>query len=554
MSGPLGEHVLSLPAAALGRLDDICDAYEAAWRADGLPQIEATLAGAPPELHARLFRELLLLDRELRRAADAVADEGFYRAALPSREKEIGEIFRAESEAAAPQFSTPSAFDTQTGRQSGRPLPSDLPQTIGKYRVVAWLGSGGQGDVLRAIHPTLNRDVVIKIGRRRVAEHQAEAAALLREGRALAELNHPNLVRVFDLDFHDGRPYLVLDLVDGESLRKKLTDHRLPPVEAAAIVAQIARAVVAVHERGLVHLDIKPDNIVVDGAGVPYLVDFGLAILPDVWSGSRPSDGQFRGTPAFAAPEQAAGNVQAIGPRTDVFGLGALLYNLVTGEPPYCGAELVDVLRRARACEVDRTILWSRAPRQLAAMCLRAMSARPADRFASAADMAEALERWQTRRPGRTVAVVLIAALLLAVTIPAALAWKEISRNGDVLSSGEDVADVPERREGTTVPASAAPAAPVAATDQGARPQWNQETGELRIDGEVIRRVQRSGTNIIEVLNAFERQGWPERIENPFANDWTNKKLQGTCSSLKDGLQRIRFSTQGGYIYWTREG
>ena len=130
-------------------------------------------------------------------------------------------------------------------------------------------------------------------------------------------------MRVFDLDFHEGRPYLVLDLIDGESLRHKVGDAPLPSREAARVVAQMARAIAAVHQRGFVHLDIKPDNVVVDGDGTAYLVDFGLAILPDVWSESRPGDGQFRGTPAFAAPEQAAGNAQAIGPRTDVFGLGA---------------------------------------------------------------------------------------------------------------------------------------------------------------------------------------------------------------------------------------
>lgn len=167
----------------------------------------------------------------------------------------------------------------------------EVPATIGKYRVIGRLDSGGQALVCRAVHPTLARGLVIKISRSPVAEPSASIDRLVPEGKMLSSLEHPHIARVCDLDVHEGRPFLVLEYVRGLTLRQYVEQHPLAPREMAALLARIARALAAAHALGIVHRDFKPQNILIDEAGEPRIIDFEaarLAVEPGVVALDRP--------------------------------------------------------------------------------------------------------------------------------------------------------------------------------------------------------------------------------------------------------------------------
>jgi serine/threonine protein kinase len=286
-----------------------------------------------------------------------------------------------------------------------------LPATIGKYPVVEMLGQGGQAVVYRGIHPGLRIDVAIKVSRRLLAAGRVDPHALKREAEALAKLNHPNLVRVYDLDVDAaGRLFLVMDSVRGPNLRQYAEQNRVEPRTASALVAAAARGAAAAHRKHLTHLDIKPENVLIDEAGRPRLIDFGLARLRNAWAEESSPSG---GTLAFIAPEQARGEV--VGNRGDIFALGGVLYFLLTGKAPFEGRDRGEMLDRARRCDFDRSALRAaRVPRRLERICLRAMAAEAAGRYASADDLAADLE-WFARPQRQPLAMSALAAILLMV-------------------------------------------------------------------------------------------------------------------------------------------
>ena len=234
----------------------------------------------------------------------------------------------------------------------------------------------------------------------------------------LAELNHPNLVRVVDAGTHEDRPFLVMEHVPGLNLAQYAAECHPTPRRAAAIVAELARAAAFLHRRGIIHQDIKPKNILIDEAGRPRLIDFGQAWQRNAWS---EGPGAFSGgTPVYMAPEQADGWSDQIAPRTDVFGLGAVLYELLTGRPPYQAATRSVLMEQAREGRVIplRQVAPS-VPRALERICLRAMARDPADRYAEAADLERALRRYR----GRPAVAALMVVAVCAVLTVLALAW-----------------------------------------------------------------------------------------------------------------------------------
>ena len=311
-----------------------------------------------------------------------------------------------------------SASATQRGRPDNE---APMPPAIGKYRLVQKLGSGGQAWVYRAVHPTLGRDVVIKLSRRQIEDHWNGLDRLLDEGRALAELDHPYLARIYDLDLHDRRIYLVMEYIPGKNLEQYATDHPVTHRQAAAMVLKTAQAVAAAHRRGVTHCDIKPRNIVIDERGQPRLLDFGLSRLGNAWSSSADPGQGITGTPQFLAPEQTRGEAAAIGPWTDIFALGGILYYLLSGHPPFQGDDLETVLRAAAECDFDRSIFdQRRVPQRVKAVCLRAMSPRPEERYPSADELVRDLEPFVHRRLRRRLLIALAAsglALALGVAV-----------------------------------------------------------------------------------------------------------------------------------------
>src|SRR5262245_19412507 len=258
--------------------------------------------------------------------------------------------------------------------------PQPRPAQIGRYLVVGTLDSGGQADVYRAVHPTLDKELAIKLSRQAVGRLSDHRPLLVAEGKLLAKLDHPNLARIYDLDFHDDRPFLAMEYVRGPNLRQYAAEAPVSPRRATEIVSGVARALAVVHRHGVVHQDVKPHNVLIDETGRPRLIDFGMARLRHAWDdGARGTSG---GTPAFMAPEQARGEDAAVGPRSDIFALGGVLYYLLTGKAPFRAATVSDTLALAGRCEFDRAALDRPAvPRTLRAISLKAMAPKPADRY-----------------------------------------------------------------------------------------------------------------------------------------------------------------------------
>ena len=291
------------------------------------------------------------------------------------------------------------------------------PAAIGKYLVVGELDRGGQAVVYRVVHPGLGRDLALKYAREPLADGDPARGLIAAEARALAAVpDHPGLVRVHDLDLHDGHLYLVMDFVRGRTLDQYARDHRPDPRRCAALVAEAARAVAAAHRCGVVHQDVKPKNVLVDDTGRVRLIDFGMARFRHAWSDA--DDGPSGGTPQFMPPEQARGEAEKVGPRTDVFALGAVLYFLLTGRPPFPGRTPTESWSLASRCDFDRAALRApKIPGRLARAVLHAMAPDPADRHPSAEALAGELESF-LRRPARVAAqagVLLLAATAAAV-------------------------------------------------------------------------------------------------------------------------------------------
>jgi hypothetical protein len=286
-----------------------------------------------------------------------------------------------------------------------------LPARIGRYQVESRVGAGGMGVVYRSFDPELRRPVAIKVPRLGTAHADpALHARFLREARAAARVRHPYLCPIHDAGECAGRPYVVMEFIDGESLQERLRRGGYQDARAAALlVLQVAQALQAVHDEGITHRDLKPGNILLDRAGRPHLADFGLARAAGD-SERLTAEGVIAGTPAYLAPEQIDPAVGTPGPASDVYSLGVVLFEMLAGKLPYSGPALFQQIRDG--IPPDLASLRSDLPPALVALVARAMARDPAERFASAGALAAALDAWRgadrTRRGApRTVAAAL---------------------------------------------------------------------------------------------------------------------------------------------------
>jgi len=292
-----------------------------------------------------------------------------------------------------------------------------LPHIPG-HEVEAFLGRGGAGIVFRARHLRLNRPVAVKMLLAGAYAEPHERGRFQREAEAIASLRHPNVVQVYDVGEVDGRPYFTMEFVEGGSLAQKLAGTPLPAREAAELLATLAAAVHAAHTAGIVHRDLKPGNVLLTADGTPKVGDFGLARRLGGDAGLTRT-GIALGTPSYMAPEQVQGKHDAEGPATDVYALGAILYESLTGRPPYKGETGEETLRQVASQEpVHPSRLNPKVPRDLETICLHCLHKEPARRYTSAAALAEDLGRFQDGRPVR--------ARRLG---PAARSWRWCRRN-----------------------------------------------------------------------------------------------------------------------------
>jgi hypothetical protein len=311
--------------------------------------------------------------------------------------------------------------------------PVSLPARFGDYELLEEIARGGMGVVYRARQVSLGRVVAVKMILGRVAESEEAVERFHREARAAAALDHPNIVAVHASGQHDGRPYFVMAYVEGDNLNDLVRREGLPaPRRAAELLRAVAGAVEFAHGHDIIHRDLKPENVLVDRQGRPRVTDFGLACQLELpAAGDRLTyEGQVLGTPAYMSPEQAMTRHESIGPATDVYSLGGILYFLLTGRPPFQGRSATEVLCRVvTQAPTPPRQLNRRAPADLEAVCLRCLEKDPERRYPSAEALAAALgaaaraaapgplgRRW-SRRIGVGLAVVALLGIAAGVWV-----------------------------------------------------------------------------------------------------------------------------------------
>jgi hypothetical protein len=284
-----------------------------------------------------------------------------------------------------------------TAEQTDGASPTGIVRVEG-YEILVELARGGMGVVYQARQAGLGRLVALKMILAGGHAGPAELARFRAEAEAIARLQHPNIVQVYEVGEHEGRPFFSLEFCGGGGLDRKLSGTPLPPQEAAALVQTLARAVHAAHEKGVIHRDLKPANVLLAADGTPKISDFGLAKKLD--EAGQTQSGAVLGTPSYMAPEQAGGKSSEIGPAADVYALGAILYECLTGRPPFKGVTPLDTLLLVRTAEpVAPSQLQPQTPRDLETICLKCLRKEPAKRYGGAAALADDLGRFQRGEP-----------------------------------------------------------------------------------------------------------------------------------------------------------
>ena len=301
------------------------------------------------------------------------------------------------------------------GRTRNQP---DIPRNVAGYEILGVLGRGAMGIVYKARQRGLKRLAALKMILAGDHASEQELARFRSEAEAVARLQHPNIVQIFEVGEDQGRPFFSLEFVDGESLNKKIKGTPLEPKTAAVLVQKLAEAMHYAHENGIVHRDLKPSNVLLTQDGMPKIGDFGLAKQIEEDSGkTRP--GTVLGTPSYMAPEQAEGKLEKVGPLADQYSLGAILYELLTGRPPFKGASLFDTLEQVRTREPVPPIEFQPGvPRDLETICLKCLQKEAPKRYTSDRALAEDLRRFLTGEP-----------ILARPVGPAERLWRWCKRN-----------------------------------------------------------------------------------------------------------------------------
>jgi serine/threonine protein kinase/WD40 repeat protein len=356
-----------------------------AWRTGQRPRIDDYLADIFEPERSLLLRELVALDMDYRRLAGATPEGEEYRGYLPTQDPaRLTQLNKIESP------TLPSGVSPTTTR---------VPEVPG-YQVLGELGRGGMGVVYWAWQTSLNRPVALKMILAGAHASSQEVARFQTEAEAVARLHHPHTVQIYEVGRHDKHPYMALEYVDGGSLAQKLAGAPLPARKAAELLQTLARAVSYAHERGIVHRDLTPANVLLTSAGEPKITDFGLAKLLVGDSDVQTRTGAIVGTPSYMAPEQARGKSKEVGPAADVYALGAILYEMLTGRPPFRAETPLDTLQQVQTQEpVPPSRLQPNVPRDVATICLKCLQKEPVRRYASAEALADDLHRFLAGMP-----------------------------------------------------------------------------------------------------------------------------------------------------------
>ena len=286
-------------------------------------------------------------------------------------------------------------------KSNGESSTTSTPGNLGDYELLEEIGCGGQGVVYRARQKSLNRTVALKVLSTGYRTKQPRLKRFRLEAETAASLDNPNIVPIYEIGECDGSCYFSMKLIEGAPLDELVRREHLPVRRTVELIVKLARAVHYAHQRGILHRDIKPGNILVDAKGEPHLTDFGLARLTETESTVTRTI-ETLGTPSYMAPEQALGNNNQLTSATDVYGLGAVLYHLLTGHPPFAGGTTYDTIRLLLETEPRQPRLWNpKIDRDLATICLKCLEKDPQRRYPSALALAEDLDRWLKHEPIR---------------------------------------------------------------------------------------------------------------------------------------------------------
>jgi formylglycine-generating enzyme required for sulfatase activity/tRNA A-37 threonylcarbamoyl transferase component Bud32 len=343
--------------------------------------------------------ELLLRWEERREQGQPISPEDLCRD-CPEQLPELRRLIQA-LEAMRPALATASEAATVPPAPPGDGEATATVPGVAGYENLGELGRGGMGVVYKARQVRANRVVALKmiLAGGHAGEH--ELARFRTEAEAVARLQHPNIVQIHEVGEAEGRPFFSLEYCPGGSLAGKLQGTPLPPREAAQLVEVLARAMDAAHQKGVIHRDLKPANVLLAEDGTPKITDFGLAKKLEDAAGQTGS-GDVLGTPSYMAPEQAGGRAREVEPLADVYALGAILYECLTGRPPFRAATALDTLLQVLSAEpVAVRQLQPKVPVDLETICLKCLRKEPGRRYASAAELADDLRRFRAGDPIR---------------------------------------------------------------------------------------------------------------------------------------------------------
>ncbi len=447
MTAPHHDRMRRLTLLQLNLIDERCDRFEGEWKHAAEPRINDYLDGVDEAVRGVLWLELAVTDQELRERAGEQTSLERYLPSCPdprvllelstdlgSLEREYTRGVSAADARFAP-LSTPvpqrpdalvvsgptgpvimgepllgstveadAADTTPLGLKSTQPDPADRPRgssqtmnpglRLGDYELLEVIARGGMGVVYKARQVRLNRMVALKTMRAGFNANEREIRFFRREAEAVAALDHPHIVPIFEVGEWEGLLFHSMKLVIGRTLQEALAEYRDQPRDVARLVSIIARAIHHAHQRGVLHRDLKPSNILIDQAGIPYVIDFGLARRVGVDGESRISNSVV-GTLNYMSPEQANGRHEEITTATDIYGLGAILYALLSGRAPYSASSIVDLVRQMLDAEPVRPRARVREVEpDLEVICLKCLVKEPERRYATVNALADDLDRW----------------------------------------------------------------------------------------------------------------------------------------------------------------